>query len=338
MIFERRPIEQTLGTVLAHSIKLEQGSIKKGHLITAADIEVLKAADLSSIVVACLDKDDVDENLAASLLAEVLSGDHLLLDKPFTGRCNLKAARHGLIEINSDSIIQVNLVNEAITVATLLPYSVVQPGQLVATVKIIPFAVRKSDLDICINAAREHLPILRLHPFQARTVGFVQTRLRGTKESVLDKTRQVLFDRLNTLDCKMVEEIRCNHDEAEVAAAIQTHLGNSVDLVIVAGASATVDRKDIIPAAILQTGGEIIHYGMPVDPGNLLLLARHGQRTVLGMPGCARSPKLNGFDWILERLVADIPVTARDIMAMGPGGLLKEIETRPQLRNVKPRD
>ena len=50
---------------------------------------------------------------------------------------------------------------------------------------------------------------------------------------------------------------------------------------------------------------------------------------VLGLPGCARSPKLNGFDWVLQRLAADVPVTRADIMAMGMGGLLTEIPSRP---------
>src|SRR5260370_5866734 len=68
---------------------------------------------------------------------------------------------------------------------------------------------------------------------------------------------------------------------------------------------------------------------MPVDPGNLLLLGRVGGRVVLGLPGCARSPKVNGFDWVLERLVAGLPVGSAEIMRMGTGGLLAEIPSRP---------
>jgi molybdenum cofactor cytidylyltransferase len=88
----------------------------------------------------------------------------------------------------------------------------------------------------------------------------------------------------------------------------------------------------VIPAAIEQAGGSVEHFGMPVDPGNLLLLAHLGDIPVLGLPGCVRSPKLNGFDWVLQRLIADVPVTPRDIMLLGAGGLLKEIPTRPQPR------
>jgi molybdenum cofactor cytidylyltransferase len=108
------------------------------------------------------------------------------------------------------------------------------------------------------------------------------------------------------------------------------------DLVLIAGASAIVDRRDVVPAAIARAGGGIDHFGMPVDPGNLLLLAHHGTVPVLGLPGCARSPKYNGWDMVLERLAADIPVAATDIMAMGAGGLLKEMVNRPQPRQGRP--
>ena len=65
-----------------------------------------------------------------------------------------------------------------------------------------------------------------------------------------------------------------------------------------------------------------MHFGMPVDPGNLLLLGNIGDATVVGLPGCARSPKLNGFDFVLERLLADLPSARAEIAAMGVGGLL----------------
>jgi molybdenum cofactor cytidylyltransferase len=99
------------------------------------------------------------------------------------------------------------------------------------------------------------------------------------------------------------------------------------------GASAIADRRDVIPAAVEAVGGRIEHFGMPVDPGNLLLLADARGRPVLGAPGCARSPKENGFDWVLMRLLAGLPVPREAITGMGVGGLLMEIVTRPQPRD-----
>jgi molybdenum cofactor cytidylyltransferase len=98
------------------------------------------------------------------------------------------------------------------------------------------------------------------------------------------------------------------------------------------GASAIADRRDVIPAAITDVGGTIEHFGMPVDPGNLLLIGQAGGVPVLGAPGCARSPVENGFDWVLMRLLAGLKVTRAELTGMGVGGLLMEIVTRPQPR------
>jgi molybdenum cofactor cytidylyltransferase len=101
---------------------------------------------------------------------------------------------------------------------------------------------------------------------------------------------------------------------------------------VVFGASAIADRRDVIPAAVEAVGGRIEHFGMPVDPGNLMLIGQAGGQPILGAPGCARSPKENGFEWILMRLLAGLPVSREDVTGLGVGGLLMEIVTRPQPR------
>src|SRR5690606_9598904 len=110
-------------------------------------------------------------------------------------------------------------------------------------------------------------------------------------------------------------ERRTAHDAAAVEAAIRA-MSPDCDMVVVFGASAMCDPDDVIPAAIRRAGGEVLRTGMPVDPGNLLVLGRLGDKPVLGAPGCARSPKENGFDWVLDRLVAGLDVTASDIAGM----------------------
>lgn len=335
MLFERRPVEETEQTILAHSIKLDKQTLKKGHVLGSADIKVLQAAGYDSIVVASLEQDDVAEDTAAQLLANAVSGQLLQINDPFTGRCNLRATTSGLFMPNSDGIDQLNLIHESLTIATLPAYSVVAANQLVATVKIIPFAVNRQNLNACLQVAQQFSPLIHVKPFSAKKVGLIQTRLAGTRESVLDKTSSVLVQRLERLHSSLHDEIRCHHDETETAAAIESLLASGADMILITGASAIVDRRDVVPSAIKIAAGDILHLGMPVDPGNLLLLARRDNHPILGLPGCARSPKQNGFDAVLERLVADIDVTPQDIMRMGQGGLLKEIITRPQLRTEK---
>jgi molybdenum cofactor cytidylyltransferase len=207
---------------------------------------------------------------------------------------------------------------------------------MAATVKVIPFAVREEDVRSCIDAACGPEPLLRIAPLAGRTAALIQTVLPGTKESILDKTAAATRARLEALDSHLTEDRRCAHRVDDLTRAIEEAKSRRPDLLLISGASAITDRRDVIPAALERAGGAVAHFGMPVDPGNLMLLGSLGAVPVLGLPGCARSPKLNGFDWVLQRLVCDVPVTRADIMRMGAGGLLTEIPSRPQPREGAP--
>src|SRR5690606_4239177 len=160
-------------------------------------------------------------------------------------------------------------------------------------------------------------------PFVPRRVGLVQTVLPGVKPSVLDKTARITEARLARSASRITREERPPHEAEHVADAIRAQAGDN-DMVFVFGASAVCDEDDVIPAAIRSAGGTVSRVGMPVDPGNLLVIGHLDGKPVLGAPGCARSPKLNGFDWVIDRLIAGLEVTHEEIGAMGVGGLLME--------------
>jgi molybdenum cofactor cytidylyltransferase len=247
-----------------------------------------------------------------------------------TGRCNLYAAARGVLVLDHARLDALNLIDEAITVATLSPYAVVELRQMVATVKIIPYAVAESAVARCEQAAKAGAgPLLRVAAFAPKTGVLIQTELPGTKKSVLDGTVAVTRQRMESLGGALTGESRCPHDAAALAQRIAAARKAGADIVLISGASAISDRRDVIPAAIGRAGGRVIHLGMPVDPGNLILVGELDGKPVLGLPGCARSPRLNGFDWVLQRLMADLAVTREDIMRMGAGGLLAEIPARP---------
>jgi molybdenum cofactor cytidylyltransferase len=200
---------------------------------------------------------------------------------------------------------------------------------MVATIKIVPFGVQRGLVERCAEIARAGGELLRVAPLIPTDAALIQTRLPGLKESILDKTVEVTRSRLASLGSRLIGELRCAHTVGDLAARIREAAAGKPGLILIAGASAIVDRRDVIPAAIGECGGTIEHFGMPVDPGNLILLGRLGGAPVLGLPGCARSPKENGFDWVLQRLLAGITVRREDIMRMGAGGLLAEIPSRP---------
>lgn len=329
MNFGEVPVAEAEGAILAHSLKLGTTALKKARILSHADVELIAASGLSRIVVARLEPGDIGEDEAAWRVAAAAAGAEIEAAAPFTGRANLFAKTRGLLVFDPERLDRLNLVDETVTLGTLPPFATVEPKQMVATVKIIPFAAPETAVARCIDAAAADGPLLRVAPFVPRSVGLVQTRLPGLKESVLDKTRQVTEGRLAALGCRLVFEERCAHETNDLASTIRDALGHGIDILLIHGASAILDRRDVIPAAIVAAGGRIDHFGMPVDPGNLLLLGHVAERVVLGLPGCARSPKVNGFDWVLERLVAGLPVGSAEIMRMGSGGLLAEIPSRP---------
>jgi molybdenum cofactor cytidylyltransferase len=328
MQFGPLPLAEAAGAILAHGIKLDGIALKKGRVLSVGDVEALARAGHTSVIAARLEPGDVPEDPAAAQIAAAIAGDNLTRSAAFTGRCNLFASSRGLVVIDSERLDRLNLIDEAITVATVAPFALVEPRQMVGTVKIIPFAVSAATMSAS-RAVTVDGPLVRVAAFRAKHVGLIQTRLPGLKESVIEKTVATTRARVAALGSELVADTTVAHEEQAIAAAIKAQRAQGCDPILVMGASAIVDRRDAIPAGIVSSGGEVLHFGMPVDPGNLLLLGRVDQIPVLGLPGCARSPKLNGFDWVLQRLLADVPVTRQDIMRMGAGGLLMEIATRP---------
>jgi molybdenum cofactor cytidylyltransferase len=335
MDFKEISLHQAENTILAHSLNLNKRKLKKGTLLSKEDVIELEENNYQSVMVAIPATEDIREDIAAENLASAIAGELVDVEKPITGRCNLRAKKDGLLVIDRALLDQINLVHESLTVATLEPFIPVYQGQLIATIKIIPYAIESAYLQTCLTIAKEKRNIIRVAPFKPKSVGFIQTSVNGLKSSILDKTSKVLSQRLDRLNSHISKEIRCQHDSDEVTKAIKQLQDSDVDILIISGATAVADRNDVVPSAITECGGEIIHFGMPVDPGNLLLLANMDNNYVLGMPGCARSPKFNGFDIVLDRLFADISVTSTDIMKMGIGGLLKEIADRPQPRVIR---
>ena len=274
----------------------------------------------------------MSEDVAAAEIAAAVAGEGVHVDRAFTGRANLFAQAPGVLDAAGDGIDRLNEVDPDITLATLGAFAPVVAGKMIASVKIIPFAVSKDACDRALAVARDARPLVRIAPYRIRKVGVISTVLPGLADKVIEKTLRVMQDRLTPAQATIVAERRVPHETTALARAIDEVLKAGAELVIVFGASAIADRRDVIPAAVEAVGGVIEHFGMPVDPGNLMLVASAGGRPVLGAPGCARSPKENGFDWILARLLCGLPVTRRDITGMGVGGLLMEIVTRPQPR------
>ncbi|MBI0432599.1 NTP transferase domain-containing protein [Roseomonas sp. KE0001] len=336
MIFGPTRLDQALGAVLAHTRRLPGRVLKKGTVLDATAIAALREAGEEAVIAARLEEGDVAEDAAAHRLGEALLGPHLTRTRAATGRVNLLAGAAGLLVVDRARVDRLNALDEGLTLATLPGHVPVSPREMLATAKIIPFAVPGAVLEAAEALARE-APLLALHPFRPLTVGLVLTELPGLKESVMEGAVEATAERVAGLSGRLLPPERCAHEAGAIAAALRRLGERGAEMLLVAGASAVVDRRDVGPAGIVLAGGEILHFGMPVDPGNLLCLGRIGEVPAMVLPGCARSPKLNGFDWVLQRLFAGLPVGRAEIAGMGVGGLLKEIELRPLPREAASR-
>jgi len=332
MKFGAVPPREAEGAVAVHTIRKDGMVLKKGTPIGKPEIAALEAAQVPEIVVARLEPGDVSEDVAAAEIAKAVAGERVHVDRAFTGRANLFAEQAGVLVVDKAGVDALNDVDPAITFATLQAYAPVVVGKMIATVKIIPFAVSGEARDRAVAAARAAKPIIRIAPFKVCKVGVISTVLPGLADKVIEKTLRVMAERLAPAGATIVAQKRVPHETKALATALDEVLKAGAEMVVVFGASAIADTRDVIPAAVEAVGGRIEHFGMPVDPGNLLLVAEANGRPVLGAPGCARSPKENGFDWILMRLLAGLPIRRTDIPGLGVGGLRMEIVTRPQPR------
>ncbi|MEM7136456.1 MAG: molybdopterin-binding/glycosyltransferase family 2 protein [Myxococcota bacterium] len=320
------------GAILAHTLRLGGRAIKKGATLTARDVEQLRAAGYTEVTVARLESGDVHEDEAAREIASALNNESISMSDVGTGRCNLLAGVRGLVEIDHAQINAANAISEAVTIATLAPGTLVAEGDMVGTIKIIPFSVP----DAVLREARGSLGlttvrVTRLGTFDA---GLVLTELPGISQSLLERASRAQRARLALLGSAVKREVRCAHTVEAVRRAIGTLADEGCNPILMLGASAIVDRGDVLPAALRAAGGLVTHVGMPMDPGNLLMLGSVGRATVFGLPGCARSLNPSGFDRVLQRFAAGGVVDSAMITGLGVGGLLKETRERPVPRSL----
>ena len=331
MKFGSLEVPKALGAILAHAHALPDKRLKKGHHLSQDDITALIDSGVETIIVAQLDKGDVEENAAAEQIALAFQSPNITAASAFTGRVNLHADRPGLFFADSELINAINRISPAITVSTLSDGIFVESGRMVATVKIIPLAAKSSAVKQAVKLINQSRAFT-LSASQVHRVGLVATQLLQLKKSTMDKTAKILTERLDLAGSSLVVEKRVPHSAAELAEALK-QIAQACDLIIIFGASAITDIEDVIPTGLVHAGGQVDTFGMPVDPGNLLLTGSLQSIPVIGAPGCARSSAENGFDWVLQRVLAKLPVDQNYLTSLGVGGLLKEIHSRPQPRS-----
>lgn len=331
-------LKKAAGKILGHNIADNDGNriLRKGKTLSEKDIELLLALGRESVYVAVLEVDDVTENLAAERIATAIAGNNLRLSTATTGRVNLYALTPGVLRVNLSTLNKINNL-DGITVATLKSDKMIVTGRMAATVKILPYALPASSILFAEKLAGSGSAVLQVDEILFNRVGLILSGSASVQDRVVNSFKKSLQSRLNLLGADIIKvsyvPLEDEAGEQELAHTIQDHVRTGCQLLILAGETAIMDIQDIAPRAVERAGGEIIGYGAPVDPGNLLMLAKIETIPILGAPGCARSPKTNIVDLVLPRLLAGEQLTQGDIVQFGHGGLLEDVPERPSPRN-----
>ncbi len=341
MKFAPIPLDHAEGKILGHNIAGPDGQrlLRKGKALTPADVAALRAMGHRSVYVAELEPGDVGEDEAARSVAAQVMGSGLLTSFAGGGRMNLLAAQLGLVRVDVERLNRINEI-EGITIATVVNHAAVTARQMVATIKIIPFAVPTTAIEATRRICDESgCAVIRVDALPSRRVVLILSGMPAVRERVVGDFEPAMRARIEALGSQLVAvdyvPLESEDGERDLAQALTRHAESGAQLVVLAGETAIMDRHDIVPRAIERANGQVTCFGAPVDPGNLLMIAYLGDLPILGAPGCARSRKVNVVDWVLPRLLAGDRLTRRDITTLGAGGLLEEISERPRLRAAR---
>ena len=337
MKFEPVPLSAARGKILGHNIAGASGQrlLRKGRPLTDEDLEKLHALGRTSVYVAEMEPDDVDENKAARRVGEAISGTGLQSPGVASGRANLLSEEMGILRIDVERLAQINAC-EGVTLATLTTHSPVHARQIVATVKIIPYAVPESVVR-AVEAIASVSQVVRVDALPSHSVGMILTGSTSLHERLVSDFVP-LRDRIERLGSSVTRTdlvaLDDEPDEVALADMLEQQIASGMGMILLAGETAIMDEHDIVPRAVERAGGYVECVGAPVDPGNLLMVAYINDVPVVGAPGCARSRKTNIVDWILPRLLVGDHLTRRDIIELGHGGLLQEVRERGMPRDI----
>jgi len=329
MKFGPVPIDEAAGKILAHNIPRSDGrrAIRKGKFLRTEDISALRREGFSRVYAAELEPGDVEENLAASQIAAASIGEGLYTQKASSGKVSIDAQYDGVFRVDQAALAHLNAC-DGIAFATVRSFASIKKGQTVATVKVIPYALPSDAFTGIVQAARRADPLLQARELTARKVTLLVMGFPAVEKKLFDTYTPPLQKRVESAGSTIVGQdfvqLTGLDDDVALAEALNRQTAQATDLIILISETSTMDANDIAPRGIRLAEGEVACVGAPVDPGNLLMIAYLGRTPILGVPGCARSPKSNIVDLILPALLSGIRITRSDIAQLGHGGFLEE--------------
>ena len=330
MIFKTVKIQKSIGFILPENIFViknkKKVKLSKGTKINQQIKNILIDNGFKQISGFLLNEYDFDENKASDLIARSICNNkfnNLNYKNLNTGRSNIYSTKSGLFIYDANNLIKLNN-NSKIAISAIRPFSKVEKNQELITAKVIPYGIDKKLIQKNSLRLKDTFKVL---PFQRKKITLIQTFDNKINEKLILKSRNVTQRRLELCGIKKIEEIIIPHKENILSNKIQICVNRNVDIILIIGPHAITHIKDVIPNAIKMSGAKIMRFGIPVEPGNLMLLSKfqsyYKDIYIIGMPSCAKSPKENGLDLVLWRILCDVSFKNSNLNELSVGGFIK---------------
>jgi len=315
---------KAVGQVLCHDVtKIVPGEFKgrlfrKGHIIREEDIELLLSAGKDVLYVWDDIEGMVHENDAADRLQRLVRGSNISISEVKEGKINLISEVDGTLKINTDLLYKMNMIDEVI-VATKPNHMYVKKGEVIAATRVIPLLIDEQKLITAEQLISE--PIISVKPIEECKIAMVTTGNEIYYGRIKDRFKEVIERKLEPFNTDFIGQTIVKDEIEDVKEAIQGYLDQEVDVIICTGGM-SVDPSDITPSAIMETGSNIVTYGMPVLSGSMTLIAYNANSTILGLPAGVIFAEKTTLDLILHRVLSKDPITREEVAHYGNGGLL----------------
>lgn len=318
------PVEDALGSVLCHDItaiipgEYKGPAFKKGHVITPEDIPKLLKLGKKQIYVWKTEPGMLHEDDAAIRLSLAIAGQNLTFSKPREGKVNLISATDGMISIEENQLLKINMIEE-IVIATRNNRRQVKQGDVIAGVRVVPLVIDESKIHLAEEFCQGY-QIIQVKPFLPHKVGLVTTGNEVYSGLIEDKFGPVIKGKLEAYGCDLIRQVIVPDESRQIRQAINGLVQQGADLILTTGGM-SVDPDDVTPHAIRDTGAEVALYGAPILPGSMIMVAYLGKIPIVGLPGCVMYNKTTVFDLILPVILSGERVTRSMLARLGVGGL-----------------
>ena len=316
--------EEAVGLTLCHDVTGIRADFKgpvfrRGHVIQPEDVETLLDLGKRHVFIWEDQAGEIHEEDAARRLAALAQVENGTFSGPSEGKMVLTAQCSGQFRVNLTLLQQINSIGD-ITICTLPDHYPVQPGAKLASMRIVPLVTKEDNIrraeQLCAESA---IPLLELVPYQKKKVGIIITGSEIYTGRIQDLFQPVIRKKVAPYGAEVLGCTFCDDDLSMLENAIQEYLDHGAELIVMTGGM-SVDPDDITPTAIRRSGAEVISHGVPSQPGNMLLVAYHGDTAIVGVPGAAAKAPTTTFDVLLPQIMTGRKLTKNDLVRLADGG------------------